>query len=116
MNLFTLYLILTVLPNLNSAFIILTIAASLAVIHVFLLEDEDRSKIIKPVIATLCFLILSVMTPTAKQIAYLVSGYAITNTENIDKLPKNLVDAANKYLESYTSTQKELDNTNKTQP
>ena len=44
--------------------------------------------------------------PSSKQMMYIIGGYAATNVENIEKLPKNVVDAANKFLESYTDTEK----------
>ena len=113
MNLFTLYLIFTVLPNLNTASITLCVLSGIALIifmvcYVFSTGDDNANDLAlcKKIIPKLLILfvpvfILTVLIPSGKQLAYLVSGYVITNTEDIDKLPKNLVDAANKYLEDY---------------
>jgi len=43
-----------------------------------------------------------VLTPSEKQMMYMIGGYAATNVENIEKLPKTVVNAANKFLEQYT--------------
>lgn len=37
--------------------------------------------------------------PKASQMNMIVGGYYVTNLENIDKLPPNILKAANKYLE-----------------
>ena len=77
--------------------------------------DEDRKtalftsgrKAIKTGVI-ICFpiIFLASFIPSSKQMMYMIGGYAATNVENIEKLPKNVVDAANKFLESYTDTER----------
>ena len=54
--------------------------------------------------AIICFpvILFSSFIPTSKQMMYMIGGYAATNVENIEKLPENVVNAANKFLEQYT--------------
>jgi hypothetical protein len=58
--------------------------------------------------ASICFpiIFLASFIPSSKQMMYMIGGYAATNVENIEKLPKNVVNAANKFLESYTDKEK----------
>jgi hypothetical protein len=44
--------------------------------------------------------LLANMLPNEKQVLYLAGGYAATNSEEVRKLPNNILGAANTYLES----------------
>lgn len=46
--------------------------------------------------------VLSIIIPTEKQMYTLAGGYYVANIEGIDKLPKNVVGAVNKFIETYT--------------
>ncbi len=52
---------------------------------------------------------LSVITPSKEEVVYIVGGYAATNIEDVEKLPANLVGAANKFLNDYTDDDKDKD-------
>lgn len=52
-------------------------------------------------------LLLHVLIPTTDQAIKIVGGYYVTNLEDIDKLPKNAINAANQFLESYAEPVKE---------
>ena len=67
---------------------------------------ESRNKVMKFIAAPALLFLIATFIPTSKQMMYLIGGYAATNVENIEKLPKNVVNAANKFLESYTDTEK----------
>lgn len=117
MSLFTLYLIITVIPSLNILFTISTIvmvivATITLVVGLQLVDDCDfKNKegqfVIKAIKRTVTGLIISVLmciaTPSKEQIYTIVGGYAVTNVEGIDKLPKNMVAAANKFLEEFNT-------------
>ena len=57
-----------------------------------------------------CFL-MSILIPNEKQLAYLIGGYVATNNEQLAKLPNNILNLANKYLDKYA---KLLDDEEKT--
>lgn len=59
----------------------------------------------KVVIIPAILLAISLPIPSNKQMIYLVGGYVATNVENVEKLPKNLVGAANKFLEDYVEAE-----------
>jgi len=45
--------------------------------------------------------VMGIMMPNQTQMQYLIDGYAVTNIEGIEKLPKNVMGAANKFLEDF---------------
>ena len=47
-------------------------------------------------------ILMAILIPSNKQMMYMIGGYAATNVEGVEKLPKNIADAANKFLEQYT--------------
>lgn len=71
--------------------------------------DKDagdfKDAVKKPlIIVSASFVILSVVCmamPSKETLAYIVGGYAVTNTEEIEKLPSNITKAANKFLEDF---------------
>ena len=73
-----------------------------------LFDDCPWHKMIKKIYVVVPFIVMSLamFIPSEKQMMYIIGGYAATNVENIEKLPKNVVNAANKFLESYTDTEK----------
>lgn len=42
------------------------------------------------------------LLPDEKQIMLLTGGYVVTNTEGVNELPDNIVNAANNFLKDYT--------------
>ena len=110
MDLLTLYLIF-ILPNIQGVFIFLSIVTGVAILASFVfgaIEENERAKawgssMIKVIIP---FVVVASLIPSSKQMMYIIGGYAATNVENIEKLPKNVVNAANKFLESYTQEEK----------
>ena len=118
MDISTLYWIL-ILPNLGNWFAIIGSLLSMALGGIIIAaavsidctyHDDDkisrlrktRDKAVKAFIIPIIFFLISSFIPSSKQMMYLIGGYAVTNVENIDKLPKNVVNAANKFLETYT--------------
>ena len=58
------------------------------------------SKMVKwPAMILLCIGLILAAFPKASQMNMIVGGYYVTNLENINKLPPNILKAANKYLE-----------------
>jgi len=45
--------------------------------------------------------IIGLLIPTQDQMKYVVGGYVVTNVEGIQDLPKNVMGAANKFLEDF---------------
>jgi hypothetical protein len=104
MSVFELYLIFTVLPAINGvAFTVLLFGGfSLIGLIIFIEElGEDRvNKIIQYLKVILPIaLILVVIIPSESQLKYIIGGSYVTNIENIEKLPPNMIDAANQFLE-----------------
>lgn len=123
MDFLTLYFIV-ILPSLKSAFIALAAIALIGFITAGIVclaqgdlvyNDDDKKKAFfksgrsylkKGAIIFAPILLLASFIPSEKQMMYLIGGYAATNVENIEKLPKNMVNAANKFLEDYTEEKK----------
>lgn len=113
MSLITLYLI-SMLPNLQSLFVsaaaILSIVAAVSVV-LAMVEDgwidspargwrklwANQMKKWGAAAIILCALIAALI-PSEKQLYFIAGGYAATNIAGIDKLPENLVKAANDWL------------------
>lgn len=110
MSLLTLYLI-TILPNLHTAMmvgfflpvIVVTFISLLVLMDSGGMESFDHKASIKwrnaliPVF--IIFGLFATLIPNEKQIYMIAGGYAVTNVEGINKLPANIVGAANAYLE-----------------
>lgn len=123
MDFLTLYFIV-ILPSLKSAIIALAaivLIASIVMGVAYFIQgdivygDSDKKKALfksgrsylkKGAIIFAPILLLASFIPSEKQMMYLIGGYAATNVENIEKLPKNMVNAANKFLEDYTEEKK----------
>jgi len=107
MSLFELYL-LFILPEVGDLMVAISffvLAAGVTIISIGLFTDEmgkeSARKIAKLVVApALLILILGAFIPSKDAMKYIIGGYAVTNLEGIEKLPKNLVNAANAFLES----------------
>lgn len=55
-------------------------------------------------VATIILIIslpISIFTPSAETMRWMIGGYIVTNIEGIEKLPPNLVNMANRFLEEY---------------
>jgi len=105
MDLSTLYWIL-ILPNLGKASLIIMACLVIIVCSVsFVSYLESNTKglnfskgLIKYIIF---FMLIGIFIPSNKQMMYLMGGYAVTNIEGIEKLPKNVMGAANKFLKDF---------------
>lgn len=47
---------------------------------------------------------VSLFSPSREDVYYLVGGYAVTNSQEVVKLPENIVGAANAFLENYKNS------------
>ena len=118
MDLSTLYWVL-ILPNIGTFFTIISclliigagtiIVSSAMELDGYNVEEErktklraTRNKATKFLVVPMALLFVSVFVPSSKQMMYLIGGYAATNVEGVEKLPKNVVNAANAFLEQYT--------------
>lgn len=107
MSLWTLYLI-TILPNVGGFFIkmpmIIMAIFSLGVVSCNINQEDEKARKWRSSLKKISFfaiplIFLGVLIPTQNQMYLIVGGYAATNVEGINKLPANLVGAANAYLE-----------------
>jgi len=121
MSIFTLYL-LTRLEPLNNVFItmmifsfVLTFFTSLFFIISWdvdgIAKEEKVQKIVRKVLVVLGLSLSvsalgSILTPTNKDIAVIVGGYWATNSEEVVKLPDNVVKTMNKFLKEYNEEAK----------
>ena len=111
MDFWTLYF-MTILPGFAVFFAVLSVpfwigSIVLDGIAIAMKIDEDRDykkvkpfAIVLPIVAIMLTL-LSVLIPDKSQMYTLIGGYYVTNIENVENLPKNVVEAANKFLEEY---------------
>jgi hypothetical protein len=116
MSIFKLWLVLTVLPNLSTFLFVMTCISGLAIAPIIAVyfdkntKENERQCSVKTFkiwrIATPIIIMLTLMAPNKEQIMYIIGGYVTTNTAGIEKLPPNLVNAANKFLEGYTKENK----------
>jgi hypothetical protein len=59
------------------------------------------------IIVTLTSWFVSGLIPTTKEAYIIAGGYYVTNLEGVEKLPPNVVKAANKFIEQYTGVEDE---------
>ncbi len=65
-------------------------------------ETKALLKFLVPTYSVFCVIaLLSALVPTKDDAMKIVGGYYITNIENIDNLPPNIVKAVNKFIEEY---------------
>lgn len=111
MSILTLYFLLTLLPNMDMAIDIsigILVVAAVVFAICYSVEFDDKSKepylkFLKNMITALIYLIiLGVFVPGKEQIVTMVGGYAVTNDQEMKKLPDNILKAANTYLERMT--------------
>jgi len=123
MDFSTLYWIL-VLPNLGTAIGVVSSLLSIALIiygfisigfsddNLYYTEASERPKVIaqrkskggkfiKWSALPILIGMLSTLIPTDKQMMYMIGGYVVTNVQGIEKLPNNVIGAANKFLEDF---------------
>ncbi len=115
MSIWMIYFIIVILPGLNTLIGMMT--ALLLLLWVifgaaqFIHKGEDglirlnsnvEPYFIRIVCLTILLLVLDVSTPNREQIKYLVGGYFVTNIEEIENIPPNLVNSMNKFLEDYS--------------
>lgn len=110
MELLTLYWII-ILPSIGSVFLFIGTFSTIIISVLYALsiaQDCPWHGYLhkKHLIAPILTLLIGVVIPDNRQMTYLIGGYAATNVENIEKLPKNVVNAANKFLEDYTEQPK----------
>ena len=115
MDLFTLWVVMT-LPSVGkfisliSGVLFVTCFAGGLVYHLEGSSDKDASKakyLLHKWCPSMVFIcLISTMIPSHDQMKYIVGGYVATNIEGVEKLPKNIVEFANKFLEEQTKEDK----------
>lgn len=112
MSLFTLYLITTILPNIDEMFTIAFVVSILIAGFVaigcaltFIADDKPQNKVCAKVLKKIMWVLIplaliNVFLPSSQQIYTIMGGSIVTNIEGIEKLPPNLINAANDFLES----------------
>ncbi len=118
MSLGLLYFIFVIVPGLSSFLTGIFFIGTLILIGSGVLcgvtaenRDEEACKVagkwFKNTFITLAFcMFISIFIPSEKQMLTLVGGYAVTNNEQIQKLPDNVLKAANAYLEGLVEAPK----------
>ncbi len=124
MSLFQLYLFMVILPNIHSTLgslsivaliIFLAISVVLTISKAGALEDRGCSSVSQGLknpwrIAAVVMIVvgaLSIISPSDRQIYMVAGGYAATNTKDVEKLPENIVKAANNWLEKLANLNEE---------
>ncbi len=105
MSLFTIYL-LTRLTAIADLALCLSIAAAAAILFcVLLIVIEDLKELtpwVKRLFITFCITSsIFVLLPSTKEAFMIIGGYALVNNEEVQKLPANVLGAANGFLEEY---------------
>jgi len=129
MSLFLLYFVLVILPNLGGlnilAFLSIIMGGIVLIAHTIAMgvgagadnhEAKNFAIAIKPITSKLLrfgIILAFVLTvvPSQKQIYTVAGAYIVTNTQDIAKLPDNLVKAANDWLKDFyenTKTEQNL--------
>lgn len=118
MNIWLLWLLITVIPGLDGMFSFIVFLSGVGFVILggfslgFYVEGskefhEKKLLIIKmgTILASLsvCASLLTVLTPSKEEITYITGGYIVSNIETIEDLPPNLAKSANKFLEDYLS-------------
>ena len=115
MSIFTLWLLFVLLPNLSVVLsitlfvmVVASVGAGVAALFATFEKTSDAPKIryTAKIVGgiTLAIAIIGTAIPSKQDIMIITGGYIVTNTEGVEKLPANLVSAANKYLEEAQST------------
>ena len=117
--------VLEILPDLGKLFTALgligTFISSLALLYCFVLmstegnyfsgERKFAKKVFPAVKKLFTVLVVSLVvgtcSPSSEGIYRIMGGYFVTNIEGIEKLPENVVGAANKFLEEFNEEKEE---------
>lgn len=110
MSLLTLWFFFVALPGVSTvlgavAFVMVAAAVVMAIIHddIFGNTEEDRRRskafFIRWLLCTVIALVGANILPSSTQVATIASLYVATNAEGVEKLPDNVVQYVNKYLE-----------------
>lgn len=104
MSIFTLYLLTTVIPGFSMLLELLTglgiIGTIIGTVIISLINEEFHTRVFKKacwIFIPIAF--LAIAFPNQKQIYTIIGGAYALNIEGIEKLPPNIVDAANNFLE-----------------
>lgn len=123
MSMFDLWVLFVLIPGLSAtagvvAVLLFVSGAALLVVGAVRDDYEDavspankETKLVDKMFrgASMCFLAFALfflihsIIPGERHMYLLVGGYAATNIDGIDRLPKNIVNAANAYLEKATA-------------
>lgn len=123
MNIFTLWMIAS-LPSLGVALSVFGGAASVALGLALLASlimratakdyepdidaAEKLTSLTKPLfIFAVIFCLIGNVIPSKEDIKWIIGGYVVTNIEGVEKLPSNLVEAANTWLEEMNKKEAE---------
>ena len=109
MSIWLLWLIIVAIPGIPMFFMSVTITLVFTQIICGVTITDDHPFVIVPWVTKSLFCSVSLLflafafVPTKEEMTYIVGGYFVTNVEDIEKLPPNLVKSANKFLEDYTT-------------
>jgi len=118
MSIFELWALFVAFPTLEaiSTFILVMLGITAVTIGIIFLISEGNSwdgtkmffeKFKSVLIGLLLFGLVGNFVPNEKQVALIIGGTIATNTKGIEKLPDNLVKAANSFLERIQEDKKE---------
>ena len=118
MSVWELWLLMVVLPGLDSAAFPIVVVCTIGTVPVVVggivwksiadAEDDESQKAIAEkvlglwkvtVTGAVLFTAIGIAVPDREQIMYIVGGSVVTNAEGIEELPDNLVQYANRFLE-----------------
>lgn len=114
MSIFILYLLFVLLPNLQETANVAAITSAMLAIAICIIIrfgkiDNDMSDKTRAFLwhkarwsigVFFVFGIVSMLAPNQEQIYTIAGAYAVTNDKELQKLPDNLLGAANNYLET----------------
>lgn len=110
MTLMQLYFFTVILPNLYKmcdflSGALIVVAIIFCVIAFLVIEQDNTARVlfrtaIKLCISAIILFLIEIPLPNDKQLYTLAGAYVVTNTKDINKLPNNVVKAANAWLEN----------------
>ncbi len=119
MEMWTIYWLLTIpeigryVQGVGVIFLLVSILTVIVTIFIYVLwrfdNDEDAAsafKLIMPcalvsIFIAITFNFAAALIPTKENMMYIIGAYAVTNVDGVEKLPPNIVNAANKFMEDY---------------
>ena len=109
MDILTLWFLFVALPTVagwGKGFIIVSVFGLLCATFFRTVQNAEEKEeypllvYIKSFSLTLVLGFIFSLSPDEKQVAMIAGGYVVTNAESVAELPDNIMNAANRYLES----------------